>query len=175
MRSVAAMTLFESAMVQKNANRSFAVMLKSRLTVGSVSLRMAPLIDVIFLLLIFFFISSQFRPIEDFLPLDIPKANAASNYVGVIEPFVINVSSYDDGCIVQFGRDEPFTVSAISVAEDLARILEPLQSVLSEQKRQLTDPVELVFADDVKWDYTAKIYNLLFGMGFKDITFRLNE
>ncbi|MBN1787630.1 MAG: biopolymer transporter ExbD [Sedimentisphaerales bacterium] len=139
---------------------------------ANLCLRLTPLIDVIFLLLIFFFISAQFRPAESVLPLGLPAAHAESAAT-IIEPLTINILSTPAGCRIQIG-DISTDITADNAEENLADFVETFASILKRQKRVLSDPVILVFDDEVQWDYTAKIYNLLYGLGVNDLTFRLN-
>jgi len=139
------------------------------------SLRMAPLIDVIFLLLIFFFVTSQFRPIENYLPIDMPKTQSQGGGANIVEPLLIYVFDAARGCEVQFSGDSAVKMDSAEIDTGIEEFVRSLRQVLLDQKRTRSDPVELIFDDNVEWDYVAKIYNLLFGCGVKDITFRLNE
>lgn len=56
------------------------------------SIRMVPMIDMIFLLLIFFLVAAKFRPEEDFLPLQMPAAAGEQQRTGKPEPLVIDNS-----------------------------------------------------------------------------------
>jgi biopolymer transport protein ExbD len=139
---------------------------------SNLCLRLAPLIDVIFLLLIFFFISAQFRPAEMTLPLDLPAATAQST-AHIVEPLFVYVFNSEQNCQIQLA-DKNVTISEQSSGEDFAALVETFVGTLKDQKRVLADPVILVFDNEVKWDYVAKIYNLLYGLGINDITFSLN-
>jgi biopolymer transport protein ExbD len=139
---------------------------------SNLCLRLAPLIDVIFLLLIFFFISAQFRPAEAILPLDLPAANAQSS-AHIVEPLFVYVFNSEQNCQIQFA-DKNIIISEQDSAKDFAILAETFVGTLKDQKRVLADPVILVFDNEVKWDYVAKIYNLLYGLGINDITFSLN-
>lgn len=144
----------------------------SKKNTAGLCLRLTPLIDVIFLLLIFFFISAQFRPQEAALPLGLPSAHADSS-ITIVEPLTIYVLSAPAGCKIQF-EDQITNIAADNVEQNLSDFVEKFASTLKKQKRILSDPLVLVFDDDVQWDYVAKIYNLLYGLGAKDLTFRLN-
>lgn len=139
---------------------------------SNLCLRLTPLIDVIFLLLIFFFISAQFRPPEAVLPLGLPTAQANSS-VSIVEPLTVYILSAPEGCEIQIDQ-ENVNITAENIKQDLADFVDKFAGILKEQKRVLSDPVILVFDDDVQWDYVAKIYNLLYGLGANDLTFRLN-
>jgi biopolymer transport protein ExbD len=138
------------------------------------SLQMTPLIDVIFQLLIFFFVTSQFRAVEDYLPFQFPKFPAVGT-VGLVEPFVITVSPAGDGCAVSFGDNQKITINSDTAEKDLTLLAEIITGELQKQKRAFSDPIEFAFDSAVKWDYIAKIYNVFFGLGASDITFRMTE
>ena len=139
---------------------------------SNLCLRLAPLIDVIFLLLIFFFISAQFTPVESLLPLDLPAAEAKSSAY-IVEPLIIYVFDSKQGCSIQVA-DSELNINSLNIERDLTAFTDAFVQTLKSQKRVLDDPIVLAFDDEVKWDYVAKIYNLLYGLGIKDVTFRLN-
>lgn len=159
---------------RQSTNTRLTEFLKKRRENSTLTLRMAPLIDVIFLLLIFFFVSLRFKPLESYLPAGLPAA-ASGPSAAVVEPLLIRVTGSGGGCKIQFGQNAAIQVSAATVDVDMAAAVQSLQAVMIRQKRTIGDPVELIFDNKVRWDYTAKIYNLLFGLGIKDITFRLND
>lgn len=148
--------------------------LKARRGNGTFALRMAPMIDMIFLLLIFFLVTADFRPQEDFLPCQLPPAGAATLLIGQVEPLTIYIADSSQGCQVQIG-DEVVEIHLQSVEEDLAMLIEKLRDVMNSQRRTTSDAVEIVCLPEVKWDYLAKIYNVLYGFGITDITFRMTE
>jgi biopolymer transport protein ExbD len=136
---------------------------------------MAPMIDVIFLLLIFFLVTAKWRPQEDFLPLKAATAQAAEEPLARPEPLIIEISPAAEGCEVQIGRCETVGVGSQNLDADLVLLMQQLQNCLTQQKRFTSDPVEIVCGPDVKWEYLAKIYNVFYGMGLTDITFAMTE
>lgn len=54
---------------------------------------MAPLIDIVFLLLIFFLVVSTMQKPERELPLQLPESAAAITVTGVDEPFVVGIDA----------------------------------------------------------------------------------
>jgi biopolymer transport protein ExbD len=138
-------------------------------------LRMAPMIDVIFLLLIFFLVAARYRPQEDFLPLKIAAARAEVQPLARPEPLMIKISPAAEGCEVQIGRCETIGVSSQNIDADLVLLMQQIQGCLTQQKRFTSDPVEIVCGPDVKWEYLAKIYNVFYGLGLTDITFAMTE
>ena len=149
--------------------------LKSRRNGGAFALRMAPMIDVIFLLLIFFLVTADFRPQEDFLPCRLSSAQAASLPIGQVEPLVIYIADAVDGCRVQIGQNTIVAIQEQKLEEDLLTLIEQLRNVMIQQRRLNSDPIEIACQAEVKWDYLAKIYNVLYGFGITDIAFRLTE
>ena len=140
-------------------------------------LRMAPMIDVIFLLLIFFLVAAKWRPEEDFMPFQLPTAGAQEQIIGKPEPLIIKIAATRAGCEVLIGRFQTVTVELNSQAmeKDLAVMMDEIRQCLVGQKRYVTDPVEIVCGPAVKWEHLAKIYNLLFGAGINDITFTMTQ
>ncbi len=146
---------------------------------SSIGLRIAPLVDMIFLLLIFFLVAAKWRPKEDFLPLQLPVASAGAQTVVKPEPLMIQILAAQpgdgQGCRVQIGTSYAVDIPSQNPEEGLASMMEKIRQCLLEQKRYASDPVEIICAADVKWEYLAKIYNVLVGMGLTDITFQMTE
>jgi len=139
------------------------------------ALRMAPMIDMIFLLLIFFLVAAKFRPQEDFLPFQLPVANAQNQTIGKPEPLSIHISSTQSGCLVQIGQLHFIEIENENIETDLAVLMEKTENCLIAQKRFANDPIEIICDADVKWEHLAKIYNLFYGSGMTDITFEMTE
>ena len=139
------------------------------------SLRMAPMIDMIFLLLIFFLVAAKWRPQEGFLPFQLPAARAQGQTPGRPEPLIIHIFATETGCGVQIGRLEAVPIEEQTMAEDMTLLLERLQSCMHQQKRIASDPVEIICGPEVKWEYFVKICNLLRGAGLADFTFPITQ
>ena len=141
----------------------------------SFTLRMAPMIDMIFLLLIFFLVAAKWRPKEDFLHFQLPTARGQTLRIGKPEPLIIQIAATATGCEVQVGQSRRAGIENQTIEENLAMLTRQISDTLVEQKRYAADPVEIICAPDVKWDYLAKIYNVLYTMGLTDITFQMTE
>ena len=142
---------------------------------GSFALQMAPLIDIIFLLLIFFLVTANWRPKESFLPFQLPTASADTKTVVKAEPLVIAIKSIPAGCVVQIGLSVAVEIADETTDENLALMMEKLKQCMVEQKRFTSDPIEIACEREVKWQYLVKIYNLMYGSGLTDITFAMTE
>ena len=139
------------------------------------TLRMAPMIDMIFLLLIFFLVAAKWRPKEDFLPFRLSAAHAQDQRIGKPEPLVIHIFAMQAGCQVQIGQLHTVEIDDKNIEPDLAVLMGRMRDCLVEQKRFANDPMEIVCAPEVKWEHLAKIYNIFYGMGLTDITFAMTE
>ena len=141
------------------------------------SLRMTPMIDVIFLLLTFFILTARFRTPEEFLPIMLPTATDKTES-GVIEPLTVRLISMENGFVAEIGTTESatdITVNDSMLEQDLVEFTRILAKVLGEQKRTASDPIELRCDETLKWDYLVKVYNILYAMGVSDITFSMTD
>jgi hypothetical protein len=105
--------------------------------------------------------------------LDIGGAVAGPS--GLVEPLTIYISSVENECRVRLGRNPAVSIAEAGPEAGLALLVDKLTVTLKEQKRNIGDPVEIVCADAVNWEQTARIYSVLFGMGITDITFRMTD
>ncbi len=133
------------------------------------------MIDIIFLLLIFFLVAAKWRPQEDFLPFRLPTAAAETLQVGICEPLEIYIFGTDGGCVVQIGNAQTVRIETESFEENIAVLMEKIKEIMLSQKRFAADPVEIICEAGVKWQYLAKIYNVFYGAGMTDITFAMTE
>ena len=138
----------------------------------SVGLRMTPMIDVIFLLLTFFIITAKFRKPEAFLPIALPTADSVQSLRSrIVEPLILEIKSRGGDCVASIGGLEEILLAAESPESGLASLAESLAEVCRSQQRTSSDPIELICADEVTWDYVVKIYDVLQAMGASNITF----
>ena len=142
------------------------------------SLRMTPMIDVIFLLLTFFVLTANFRTPEQFLPILMPQAYAQAQQLDIIEPLIIDITDLHDGCNISVGSGDKFQslqLNRQNIEEGLSSFASVLADIMQSQNRTAADPVQIQCDDSIKWDQLVKIYNILYGLGISDITFGLNE
>jgi len=139
------------------------------------TLRMAPMIDMIFLLLIFFLVAAKWRPQEDFLPFQLPVAQAQTSRIAKPEPLEIYVLAAETGCQVQIGNLDIIRIENPTIEANLTELMGKIKQCMLEQKRFTDDPVEIICQPQVKWEYLAKIYNMFFGAGLTDITIQMTE
>ena len=142
---------------------------------GQTALRMAPLIDVVFLLLIFFLVAANWHKEEKFLPLNIESAAEGRTQPGIIEPLILRIVQQSDGCFVRTDADELTCLRQENIEAGLEQLVANMAGCLEAKKRTTADPVEIVCDGNVSWENIAKIYNVLYGSGISNITFQLTE
>lgn len=138
----------------------------------SIGIRMTPMIDVIFLLLTFFVLTAKFREPEQILPIFIGTANAQTAQ-SVIEPLTIYLKPDAGGCVVETAGQANVILTTQKPQEGLLTLTETLQAI--DALKTVGRPVELYCDDAVKWDWVVKVYDLLYALGARDITFRVEE
>jgi biopolymer transport protein ExbD len=137
-------------------------------------LRMAPMIDVVFLLLIFFLVASNWRAEEDFLSMQLSQSNSSAVKVADVSPLIVEISHTDNGCEVKIAKQHVVIIHGQKIEEGLTKFLDTLQRKLQVSGRYVNDPVQIVCGEQVQWDYVAKIYNVMCGLGMSDITFSIS-
>ena len=131
----------------------------------SVSLRLTPMIDVVFLLLIFFLVTSKFNLPEKHIKIDSPKQQADINQADTDKPTVaISLTQKSNGFTITIGSMEIYLKQS-TMDNDLKTLKAKLETIDSKR------PVEITSGDDLAWDYLAKTCSLLETTGFENITF----
>lgn len=137
------------------------------------SLNFTPMIDVVFLLLIYFILSSDFRPREEAFSLDAPRHLEGSS-IATLDPFElpkrpvrILVRSHGDGPTeLSISSDDP-TIGPVLGADDLFRRL--------GEARGRTIADDQVFAvraaSDTRWEHTLAAFNAIRRAGFAQVRF----
>jgi biopolymer transport protein ExbD len=141
---------------------------------GGLGLRMTAMIDVIFLLLIFFVLTAQFSREEQFLPIRLPGPASAAQRLDVpAEPLRISIAMQGDLCRIDLGRGRQVALTVSDLPAGLAAFTQTVTTALEQEKRLAADPVEIACGDSVPWDILVKVYNGLYAMGIEDIIFTL--
>ncbi len=136
------------------------------------TLRMAPLIDVVFLLLVFFLLTANFRSQEGFLPAELPGQATMPIDEVELEPLEILIDTAADGtCRIYIGRTREVTIPPDEKAGFAAFSIAVLDAI-EAQGRHLDDPVKLSPTPTVKWDHLIKAYDALWEAGAKRIVFK---
>lgn len=142
---------------------------RRRPSARGMQLRMVPMIDVVFLLLIFFLLSANFRSKEGFLPAELPRQITHSRQMEM-EPLLLRVTSRPDGsCRIQIGPQAAILIEP--QAETFDALSRELQTVLSGQGRRLDDPIKILPTEHTKWDHVVKTYDAIWQINAHTIIF----
>lgn len=134
------------------------------------TLNLAPMVDVVFLLLIFFIATTTFERPEGLLPSQLPKQSGlASEVAPPIMPIVVHVVQTGRGPTDYSIRVENF-VDTPTTFNELASFLKAIQS---EPGFDDETPVVIQAASEVLWDHIVGCWNAAVGAGCKRISFGL--
>ncbi len=139
------------------------------LTNEKAELQIAPLIDVVFLLLIYFMVSSTLKRTEADLTLALPGAISQSTEMEMPDEQIIEISA--DGTIML--NNKTYTAQDKSDLAGLEYTLLRYQqaSILSKTKAMIT----IAAADDSAHERVVDVLNACAGAGIKNVTFGSNQ
>lgn len=130
-------------------------------------MNLAPMIDVTFLLLIFFLVTTTFERAEGVFASNLPRDTGAPAVALPISPIVVRLSqtgpAHDDFAIrLDKLSNQPATFGALT---DLLRELQAEPGFDNET------PVVIVAQNDVRWDHVVGCWNAALRAGCKRIAF----
>ncbi|MHC5083089.1 MAG: ExbD/TolR family protein [Planctomycetota bacterium] len=161
------------AMTQSKQSSGFhqAVMGSLSRRRNSVGLRMTPMIDVIFLLLTFFVLTAKFQEPEQLLPVFVGNSETQTiqNHQ---KPLVIHIKPVPSGCQLKIADREPIILLNADPQNGLLVLAQNVQ-IISESAP--ISAIELFYDDQITWDMVVKVYDVLYSIGARDITFRIEE
>ncbi len=133
----------------------------------TLSLNIAPMIDITFLLLIFFLVTSTFKRAEGFLAAKLPHDAGRPAVALPISPIIIYVEQYGEGISEYRLRIANF-VNAPASFEELTLFLEDVQ-----RNPGFSDDTLVIIAADaeVAWDHVVNCWNAALRAGCKQISF----
>ena len=135
-----------------------------------ISLRMTCMIDVIFLLLTFFVLTAKFREPEQFLQVDVAKGAGQATSQSVA-PLAVKIEKTPEGFVLNVANKPEVLLSLQTPSDGLLVMAERVKMSLESDGGQAID---LYCADSVPWDLVVKVYDALYAMGIREITFRID-
>ena len=130
-------------------------------------LNLAPMIDVTFLLLIFFSVTTTFRRAEGFLAAKLPRDAGRSTVAMPITPIVVRIEPGDVGLGGYQLRVDHFVNSPATAGELVAFLTDIHQQPGFDRKT----PVILAASPDVAWDHVVACWNAALHADCKNISF----
>jgi biopolymer transport protein ExbD len=132
-----------------------------------IAVNLAPMIDVTFLLLIFFLVTTTFERPEGVLASDLPRVGGTQAVPLPISPIVVRVSLSgpgDDDYLLRIDRFET-RIDSIDALPDVLRQIQQQPGFDTET------PVVIIAANDVRWDHVVGCWNAALRAGCSRIAF----
>lgn len=134
---------------------------------ASVVLNFAPMIDVTFLLLIFFLVTTTFERAEGLFASDLPRDTGVPSVALPISPIVVRLTQtglgHDD---VRIAIDH-FT----GAPKDFEALPGFLRQIQGQPGFDAQTPVVIIADNDVRWDHVVSCWNAALRAGCKRIAF----
>jgi biopolymer transport protein ExbD len=132
---------------------------------------MTPMIDVIFLLLTFFVLTAEFKKPEQTLPFWL--GNPGESFIqSPNKATKIYIKPQQNGCRIGIDDRIEINLDAQNFQQDLLLLAQEVQLIT---KNLGPVPMELYCQDSVPWDFVVKIYDVLYALGARSVTFRIEE
>ena len=131
------------------------------------TLHMAPMIDIVFLLLIYFMVATDFSPAEEVFRLDLPEpAAATTDPLAVIdEPLLIRLTADDRGVGIEVVGPWQITPTLAGVRQFLWESVHPRGQLFLSDHPIIIDP-----QGAVTWEQVIDVFNAVVGAGCTNVT-----
>ncbi len=140
---------------------------KRRHSSSALIINLAPMIDITFLLLIFFLVTSTFKRAEGYLSARLPKDMGQPTVALPISPIIIHVEQYGEKSSEYRLRVENF----INAPATFGELTEFLINVQGNPGFDKTTPVVIAAEPDVAWDHVVNCWNAALRADCKSISF----
>ncbi|MDP7005714.1 MAG: biopolymer transporter ExbD [Phycisphaerales bacterium] len=147
-------------------------MIIKRRSAGSIGLNLTSMIDVVFLLLIYFMVATEFKTSEESFPMDLPSRNHGQHIILDKEPLIVHVESagieIDD---LRIRLDGPW--ESVSSVSGLISFLKSNKVGSFRGSDLFSDvhPIIIKPTNQTRWDHTLAVYNAAAKAEFTNITF----
>ena len=148
--------------------------MRKRFPRGRVSVNVTPMIDVVFQLLIYFLVATNFALGEQVFRLDLPERGGSSAKTDPFqleeEPLRIRVASEGpDGNTISISIEGPYPQP-----EDLAGLEDFLRRSIADSGAALfrdDHPVVIVPTPTTHWEHVVDVFNAAVRSGFRSVVF----
>lgn len=132
-----------------------------------IAVNLAPMIDVTFLLLIFFLVTTTFERAEGILASDLPEAGQVQAVPLPISPIVIRLTQQGPGHDDYAIRIDRFE----NVPQDLEELPVFLRQIQQQPGFDKQTPVVIVAGNEVRWDHVVGCWNAALRAGCSRVAF----
>ena len=133
----------------------------------TIAIDFAPMIDVTFLLLIFFLVTTTFERAEGILAAQMPKDSGAPAVALPLSPIVVRVTQLSD-------VHDDFAISIDRFPhepETFPELTETIRNIHELPGFDRETPVIIVAGNDVRWDHVVGCWNAALRAGCQSIAF----
>ncbi len=135
---------------------------------AKIGLNLTAMIDVIFLLLIYFMCATDFKRSEELYRLDLPpRGQQADPFRLPQEPLIISVASFGAGYRIRLSGTRPETFEDLFTFLDDKRITESAAGGLYEADY----PIIIESGKSTRWEHTMDAFNAAARARYTNITF----
>ncbi|MEM8836087.1 MAG: biopolymer transporter ExbD [Planctomycetota bacterium] len=133
------------------------------------NLNLTPMIDVVFLLMIYFLLITQFQPREEAQAYELPKegdrAEPTDPFELPVQPVRIAVESFGDGGQAYRVTSDLSLLAGATSARALGEALRAeLDATMGDDQRFVIEP-----AREARWEHTLAVFNAVRGAGYPSI------
>jgi len=153
---------------RSGASRETGLQQRRKRKIWVLSLNLTPMIDIVFLLLCYFLMMSQFRTPEGVLPARLPAMQARVPVEIPRTPIRVRfqkVAGSPGRCMVTIDQ---FADTSMEISELAGRLRHIRQQVPGFDA---DTPIHLLAADDVAWDHVVNAYNAALAAEYVKIYF----
>ena len=138
---------------------------------GTIGLNLTSMIDVVFLLLIYFMVATEFKTAEESFPMDVPVRNHGQTITLDNEPLIILVESA--------GSDEGDVLVRLEGPWESVESLHALSTFLRTNKASgfgstglfaENHPILIKPTNDTRWEHAIAAYNVVAEADYTNIT-----
>ena len=158
--------LLNGSSAGRTGGRPFRIRSRRRYT-PPLTLNLAPMIDVTFLLLIFFSVTTTFKRAEGYLSAKLPKDAGQPTVTLPISPVIVRVQQYG----AELGDYRLRIDHFLNAPATFSELTEFLITVQGNPGFSTATPVVIAAEPDVAWDHVVNCWNAAVRAGCKNISF----
>ena len=146
-------------------------MIIKRRSAGTIGLNLTSMIDMVFLLLVYFMVATEFKTSEESFPMDLPNRNHGQQLMLDNEPIVVHVESVGSGDKdLRLRLEGPW--DPLTSVEGLTHFLRSNKagSFTGSELFTTIHPILIKPTSNTRWDHTIAVYNAAAMAEFTNIT-----
>ncbi len=148
---------------------------QARRSVSVGAINLAPMMDVMFNLLIFFLVATSFQMPEGLLSARLPKTSGISDRQAIVPVVPIKIfletAPGEKNVLIRVSTSMSSDAASLIILEDFDQLYTLLKTLPKKPGITNQTPVIIASKDKVKWDTIVNAYNAAVRAKFKNIVF----